>query len=325
MSGTETAAYQVVDRALEQDVPVHRSQLLLADSSEAHLKIAVTRGPDDAPAGCSVGSPHECPAIRRGVIAVYPDDRARDACPFLYQRADHRTAAVCIPVNMIGRSIGVLHTAAAIQRHPSQPRIAELEAVADQVGARIGILRVMEQTHLQAATDSLTGLMNRRTVENQVHELLHRRTPFSLAMGDLDNFKVLNDTHGHEGGDRALRLFARVIKSALRSADFISRFGGEEFLIVFPNLSAEQAVAALQRVQEQLLVALSNGDVPAFTASFGVAHSDAASSFDDLARLADHSLFAAKRQGRNRVVLDSTSSPVDLSAISEQSLDSVGL
>ena len=311
MATTEASAYAVADRALEQVLPEHRSELLLADSSEAHLKVSTSRGPESAPSGCSVGAPHDCPAIRRGQTAVFANDGELDACPFLHGRADRPTAAVCIPVNMIGRSIGVLHTVGTAEQHPSAPGISELEVVADQVGARIGMLRVMEQTHLQAATDSLTGLINRRTVENNVREMLHRRTPFAIAMGDLDHFKALNDTHGHEAGDRALRLFARVIRSALRGDDLISRFGGEEFVVVFPHLTADQAVAALQRVQEQLLVALGSGDLPPFTASFGVAHSDAATSLEELVRLADHALFTAKREGRNRVILDSASRPLD--------------
>jgi diguanylate cyclase (GGDEF)-like protein len=213
---------------------------------------------------------------------------------------------------MLGRSIGVLHAVGPARVHPEGERVAQMEVVADQVGARIGMLRVMEQTHLQAATDSLTGLINRRTVENEVREMIHRGGRFCLAMGDLDHFKILNDTHGHDAGDRALRLFARVMKGSLRQNDLISRFGGEEFVLVLPELGAEEAVGALQRAQEQLLLALSEGSVPPFTVSFGVAHSDACSSFEELVRLADHALFRAKREGRNRVTLDPSSarSPV---------------
>ena len=70
------------------------------------------------------------------------------------------------------------------------------------------MLRVMEAVHLQAATDPLTGLLNRRSFENHAQGMIRRNVPFALAMGDLDHFKKLNDTHGHDAGDRALRSFS---------------------------------------------------------------------------------------------------------------------
>jgi GAF domain-containing protein len=184
--------------------PGHRTELLLADSSDAHLKVAATRGDESNPPGCGVVAPHDCPAVRRGQATAFPSDVALDACPHLHGRGPGENSAVCVPVNMIGRSIGVLHAVASSELHPDFKSISQMEVVADQVGTRIGTLRVLEQSHLQAATDSLTGLINRRTVENEVREMIRRGTPFSLAMGDLDLFKVLNDTHGHEVGDRAL-------------------------------------------------------------------------------------------------------------------------
>jgi GGDEF domain-containing protein len=153
-----------------------------------------------------------------------------------------------VPVSVGGRSIGVLHATTTPSAPPVDVEISRLEALATQAGARLGMLRVMEATHLQAATDPLTGLLNRRSFENQVQELVRRRTPFTLAMGDLDKFKPLNDTNGHDAGDRALRLFARTLRDALRSDDLICRYGGEEFVIAFPGLSLEAAARALGRV-----------------------------------------------------------------------------
>jgi len=128
-------------------------------------------------------------------------------------------------------------------------------------------------------------------------------------MGDLDHFKALNDTNGHDAGDRALRLFARTVRSVLRTDDIVCRFGGEEFAIVFPGCSADEAADALRRVQEQLIVTLAGGAVPGFTASFGVAHTTDASSLEELCRVADAALFRAKREGRNRVIVDAPGEP----------------
>jgi diguanylate cyclase (GGDEF)-like protein len=182
--------------------------------------------------------------------------------------------------------------------------VTRLETIAELVGTRIGMLRVMQQTHLQAATDALTGLLNRRTVEDRAHELLRHGIPFALAMGDLDHFKEINDTHGHDAGDRALRLFARTLQTTFRSEDVVARFGGEEFVILFPNRTTTEAAAALERVREQLVLAIAAGPVPGFTASFGVSHSDEWTDLEELLRAADNALFRAKREGRNRVIVE---------------------
>jgi diguanylate cyclase (GGDEF)-like protein len=209
-----------------------------------------------------------------------------------------------VPVSVAGRAIGVLH-ATGPDTEPVRPDAARrLEVVADRAGARIGLLRVMEQTHLQAATDPLTGLLNRRTIENRAHELLRRRIPFAIAMGDLDHFKMLNDTHGHDAGDRALRLFSRTLERSLRADDLVCRYGGEEFVVIFPERTATEAASALNRVREELLVAVAAGTAPPFTVSFGVANSDDGNSLEELVRIADGALFRAKREGRNRVLVD---------------------
>ncbi|HET7490093.1 MAG TPA: GGDEF domain-containing protein [Acidimicrobiales bacterium] len=306
MAATEEAAYRATSKALAGGLPAVGAELLLADSSDAHLKRAVaTEG--DGRARCAVVSPRDCPAIRRAQTLQFASSDDIDACPFLEDRPGGECSATCVPVSVGGRSIGVLHAATAPSVPVSKEGVARLEAIATQAGSRIGMLRVMAATHLQAATDPLTGLLNRRSFENQAQELLRKDLPFALAMGDLDHFKALNDTHGHEAGDRALRLFARTLRAALRSDDLACRYGGEEFVIAFPGCTTAEAVAALERVQENLMLALAAGTVPGFTASFGVAHTTDASSLEDLARVADGALFRAKRQGRNRVVADADS------------------
>ncbi len=114
---------------------------------------------------------------------------------------------------------------------------------------------------------------------------------------------MLNDTHGHESGDRALRLFARVLRDSVRPADIVARYGGEEFVVVLPDCDAEHATAVLERVRENLALTLTHAGVPAFTVSFGVATSDDGTTFDEIAARADEALLAAKASGRNRVLI----------------------
>jgi len=179
--------------------------------------------------------------------------------------------------------------------------------LAGQAGARIGTVRAFEKTQLQASTDGLTGLVNRRTAEKQLRELMRAGRPFAVAIADLDRFKQLNDTHGHEAGDRALRLFSQTATQALRDDDLIARWGGEEFVMVLPDLDRFRAVSVLDRLRHDLTVA-QPGATLRFTASFGVADSGQADSLEELLTIADGGLYAAKKGGRDRVTVGDSES-----------------
>jgi diguanylate cyclase (GGDEF)-like protein len=301
MANTEVSAHRVIERVLRSVVATGSSELLVADASDAHLERVVTVAAGGSGFGCDVLQPQDCPAVRRAQPQIFPDSEEFDACPYMRGCAPGSVSAVCVPVNIMGRAVGVIHAQGPVGR-PPEYAIPNLEALADHAGTRIGMLRVMEQTSLQASTDPLTGLLNRRSLENAVQPLLDQGRPFSLAMGDLDHFKQLNDVHGHEVGDRALRLFAQTMKMALREDDLICRFGGEEFVVVFPDLEPDLASNALDRVREELLIAIARGSIPGFTVSFGLATSGCALRLDDIVREADMALMRAKREGRDRIV-----------------------
>ncbi len=122
-------------------------------------------------------------------------------------------------------------------------------------------------------------------------------------MADLDHFKDLNDTFGHDTGDRALRLFARVLRSAVRDADIVARHGGEEFVIVLPGADATQSAPVLHRLRERLAGALADAQLPVFTVSLGLVDSTANDDLSELIKLADSALMRAKADGRDRVVI----------------------
>jgi diguanylate cyclase (GGDEF)-like protein len=194
-----------------------------------------------------------------------------------------------------------VHVGAPDVHPPSNRVVADIELVARKTGDRVGMIRAFRDSESQARTDPLTGLLNRRSLENRVRDLTASGTPYVVAYGDLDHFKDLNDTHGHETGDRSLRLFARVLRDSIRPADIPGRFGGEEFLIVLPDCTVDDAVAVMERVREALALALAGGAVPGFTVSFGVAPGAPDASFDEVVAEADSALYTAKRSGRNRV------------------------
>jgi diguanylate cyclase (GGDEF)-like protein len=126
-------------------------------------------------------------------------------------------------------------------------------------------------------------------------------------MADLDHFKQLNDTHGHEAGDRALRAFAHLTSQLLREQDVIARWGGEEFVLVLPDVDRHQAATVLERLRARLAES-NHGSHPAFTASFGVTDSTRADTLEELLQLADAALYRSKSEGRDRATVnDSTS------------------
>jgi hypothetical protein len=153
MADTEDAAHDIVRRTLQTAVAERPCEMLLADSSDSHLKRSVEVGPDGHGPGCAVVSPNGCPAIRRGQTLLFSSSEELDSCPQLRDRSSGPCSAVCTPINVAGRSIGVLHTIGRPDERPDADTVSHLETLASRGGARIGMLRVMERTSLQAATD----------------------------------------------------------------------------------------------------------------------------------------------------------------------------
>lgn len=304
MTRTEAAVYGIVSRALHDSVPDLQVELLVADSSRAHFHRGLhTVVEAEERSGCGVVSPTECPAAVRGDTIVFATSTAIDACPYLQDRASGPCSAACVPVNITGKSIGVLHATGPDHMPPDDLAVGYLEATTHRAADRITLLRAFAKSETQASTDPLTGLLNRRSLENQVRDLQRDGVTYAVAYGDLDHFKALNDTHGHEAGDQALRLFSRVVRDSVRPNDIAGRYGGEEFVIVLPDCDTETATKVLDRVREALALALATGRAPAFTVSFGLAASTDADTFDDIVAVADFALLAAKTAGRDRVIV----------------------
>ena len=174
------------------------------------------------------------------------------------------------------------------------------------------LVSARERLRVEATHDSLTGLLNRMAIlENLDRELARaarqRRSPVALVMADIDHFKIINDTYGHLVGDAVLREVAERIQKAVRSYDVVGRYGGEEFLIVSPGCSGEEAAKQSERIREALSaqpLCLPDHSIQT-TMSFGIAMCGTnAADAQELLRLADESLYLAKRSGRDRVEIN---------------------
>ena len=298
MADSEAEADRVIARAMGAISDVHPMELLLADSSRAHLERACVHPKTGSP-NCGVESPYSCIAVRRGHPQIFPDAEALNACPKLLGRMGGSLSAACVPVNFMGRALGVLHVAGAKGKPPNAEQIAQLTALGVHAGNRIGTLRAFERSQLQASTDSVTGLTNRRAAEEVLSNLLAVDSAFAVVMSDLDSFKRLNDTHGHEAGDRALKLFADTASGVVRDRDHVVRWGGEEFALLLPGANAERAAEVVGRLRAALAQAQLLAGTPIFTASFGISDSTMARDRETLIRLADEALYRSKQAGRD--------------------------
>ncbi len=164
---------------------------------------------------------------------------------------------------------------------------------------RRGMRRATQLAREEAVTDPLTGLLNRRSLDEVVHSLLRDRVPFSVSICDLDDFEDLNDT---DVGDDSLRVFADTLRHVVRKGDFVARLGGEQFVVVLPESVKRHGLEVLERARVHLRIRLAIDPVPAFTFSAGVADTGEMKGWAQLLRLADQRLLAAKRAGRDHVL-----------------------
>lgn len=180
-------------------------------------------------------------------------------------------------------------------------------------------LFLSEQFERQAKHDHLTGLLNRRgaqqCLDREYARMLRSKRCFSVAIADVDRFKSINDTLGHEKGDEVLRQISEIFNARLRGQDILARWGGEEFMIIFTDTNEAGAVKALENIQEMLSNAPLNinGKKIHVTCSFGVSEVATGTDVSTAIRRADQALYCAKDSGRNRVC---TISSISLPAIS---------
>ena len=280
------------------------------------------------PPSRTVFSPTDCWALRSGRLHVVHDGDPELKCPHVEEPI--LTGLFCEPLVAQTETLGLLHLQVR-RRATGKARAALLadrtrlvETLGKQVALALANIRLRATLREESSRDSLTGLFNRRYMEESLDREIRRATREGYGLGillaDLDNFKQLNDTFGHAAGDTVLRRIGRFLAGAVRSEDIACRFGGEEFVMILPKASLDDAYRRAEALREGIKAgSLDEPDPfsPTATMSVGVAaYPEHGTSAAQLILAADSAMYLAKAQGRDRVVLagGSEGRPIDVSA-----------
>jgi len=291
-STSEDQAYVVIQRTMRQITPHSKSELLLADSSMAHLRSTVAH-PDLGGPGCGVLSPWSCPAVRHGSTLAFENSDSIRSCPHL-SRHSEPCSAVCSPLVFMGNPIGVIHTTGVAGEVPSRELVDDMSLVAGEVSARLGTLRAFARAEMQAATDVLTGLSNRRASEDRITKLVNGTGKGVVALIEVGGLIELNKAMGKETGDRAIRTFAEILRSTVRGTDLCGRWAGAQFVIVVDNMPASATTRRLESVRKEANEAFELGGLPGLSISFGLSDSTGVVDTASMLAVVDENLQAAK-------------------------------
>jgi diguanylate cyclase (GGDEF)-like protein len=295
-------------------VSAERGSLLLFDEAANQLTMTAARG---IPAAISEVGPIEMDEGIAGAVlrdgrpmVARIDEMGRSSLP---ERGYKTKSFISYPIAIGNRRFGVLNLADKVGGGDYDANdLSVIELVAPQIALaieRAGWQQRANQFQLMSITDPLTGLHNRRYLEARLAEELSRSKrydyPLSFMMIDIDDFKLYNDRNGHQAGDRALEITAQCLRAALRKVDVASRYGGEEFSILLPQTTLQEAGVIADRIRRKITgTPFTHGKsqpLGAVTVSIGLsAFSPALDSVEAIVRAADRALYHAKGHGKNR-------------------------
>jgi diguanylate cyclase len=260
-------------------------------------------------------SPSNCWALKRGKFQVNRAASSKLRC------AHHVGDAVTLEIPMIAR--GAVYGLLIFVSEDSPERLKRLnkatretQAMADAMSLALSNIALREKLQTQSLRDPLTGLFNRRYMEDALERYINLAersgSPISIVMLDLDNFKRLNDEHGHAKGDAVLRDVAALMAGGFRTSDIVCRYGGEELLAILPDCTLDEASHKAEELRLRI-EGLSELHATLISASMGISNfPEGSNSLLDLVATADKFLYSAKTAGKNRVVSARTRNASDV-------------
>ena len=314
---TTEEAYKVFGQFAPRLFPTESGALYILSPSRNVLESASVWG--DFPAGEQVFPPDDCWAIRSGRMHYVDEPSSAILCPHLRGAA---VAHVCVPMTAQGDTLGILHVHSnpvgvgpvgtkEVIRPLSASKRELATAVAEQVGLALANLKLRETLRVLSVRDPLTGLFNRRFMQESLERELRRAARSGRPLGgillDVDHFKQFNDSYGHEAGDIVLRELGGFLQSQIRHEDVACRLGGEEFLLILPDTSLDvtrQRAEKLREASKRVSIQYGGRPLGGITLSMGVVVFPVhGTTCDVILRSADEALYQAKRQGRDCVVV----------------------
>lgn len=302
----------ILSQAIEV-TSAEKGSLMLYDMETDQLNIRVLAGMEDTDFQDKVNNNEiECRSFKPGegiagrvYLTANPIivNNIKEDDVFIDSETSYVRSIACIPMVVYSEVIGVINV--TNKRHGkefTEEDVEMLKAVADQAAVAINKAQLWDM----AVTDSLTGLYVRRYFMVKLQEELHRAERYnnilSVVMADLDQFKNINDTYGHDAGDRVLKAIGKFLQKNIRDVDVVARYGGEEFVLMIPEATKDAAHSLSERIRTQLSE-LKFENLPSITISLGIATFPYdGSAPEDLIRKADAAMYTAKRAGRNKVV-----------------------
>lgn len=305
----------VVKKLVRKNFPVAQYSVMFISERGDELKLRSHFGLPrrEAANGCYLLDENIFGAALKRSQPIYVPNVQSAPVAYAYHNGKRRGPGAFLALPLIAQSNRVVGVLNLFSRRPHSfgaKEIDLLRKVASQLAQVLDTIAVYHQTREQSITDELTKVFNRRYFNQRFEREMQRAQRYqrslSLIMLDIDHFKIFNDTHGHLWGDAVLKQVAQTLEASLRKADILARFGGEEFVILLPEIDRAHG----QQVAEKLRHAIAAMTFPKaktqpfgrITASLGLASfpEDAAEA-DDLIHVADQGLYLAKARGRNQV------------------------
>ena len=300
-------AYPIITRFAERLLPGISGALYVLNSDKSLSEAVGMWG--EFLSGERVFAVGDCLALLYGAVCDSSDKELQ--CSHI--PGDMEGLSTCIPLTAAGEPIGMLHlqTSASMTTKLDEYTRNLATAFANHIALSLSNIKLREILSYQAIHDALTGLFNRRfleeTLEREVHRVRRKDASLGAIMMDLDHFKRFNDTLGHDAGDSLLRSLGKLLLSQVRHEDVACRYGGEEFIMILPEASLDVVQKRAEEIRQmvpRMQVHHRGQLLESITVSLGVAifpmHG---ATFEDLLRAADNALYSAKKQGRNRVVI----------------------
>jgi len=309
-------AYTIIGQYGERLFIEESGALCMINNSRNIVETAVAWGKH--PPRQDIFTLNECWALRRGRIHLLNESSLKLLCPHL--KSQPPLEALCIPLMAHGETIGILHLQSGLagpdQSNREQAVITEIQlqlakAMADTIALALANLKLRLSLLDQSIRDPLTDLFNRRyleeTLEREIHRAARLQRYVAVIMLDIDHFKRFNDTFSHEAGDTLLRELGVFLKQQIRAGDFACRYGGEEFVLILPEISMEDLRHSAERLRKkvkEIHIQYAGETLDAITLSLGLAlfpvHGITGKA---VLHAADEALYEAKHQGRDRVAV----------------------